>query len=59
MFRRTALVAFAAVAALTFAGCGDDTPAASSPSSSSAPAVSGTINVSAAASLTGTFTQGS
>jgi len=57
MFRRTALVAFAAVAALTFAGCGDDTPAASSPSSSSTPSLSGTINVFAAASLTGTFTQ--
>ena len=59
MFRRTALAALAAVAALTFAGCGDDTPAASSSSSgsSSTPALSGTVNVFAAASLTGTFTQ--
>ncbi|MFC6158620.1 molybdate ABC transporter substrate-binding protein [Kribbella jiaozuonensis] len=62
MFRRTALAALATVAALTMAGCGDDSPAASSSpssssSSSSTPAVSGTINVFAAASLTGTFTQ--
>jgi molybdate transport system substrate-binding protein len=59
MFRRAALAALAAVAALTVAGCGDDTPAASSsPSgSSSTPALSGTVNVFAAASLTGTFTQ--
>ena len=63
MFRRTALAALATVAALTMAGCGDDSPAASSSpsnsssSSSSAPAVSGSIAVFAAASLTGTFTQ--
>jgi len=59
MFRRTALAALAAVSALTLAGCGDDAPAASSsPSiSSSTPALSGTINVFAAASLTGSFTQ--
>lgn len=58
MFRRTAFAALAAVAALTFAGCGDDTPAASpSGSSSSTPALSGTVNVFAAASLTGSFTQ--
>jgi len=60
MFRRTALAALATVAALTMAGCGDDSPAASSaPSSSSSttPTVSGTITVFAAASLTGTFTQ--
>ena len=58
MFRRTAFAALAAVAALTLAGCGNDTPASSSPSnSSSTPAVSGTVNVFAAASLTGTFTQ--
>jgi len=58
MFRRTAFAALAAVAALTFAGCGDDSPAASSPSStgSSTAALSGTINVFAAASLTGSFT---
>ncbi|MEV5962835.1 molybdate ABC transporter substrate-binding protein [Kribbella sp. NPDC051952] len=62
MFRRTAFAALAAVAALTFAGCGDDSPAASSSpsgssSTSSTPAVSGSITVFAAASLTGTFTQ--
>lgn len=58
MFRRTAFAALAAVAALTLAGCGDDTPAASSsPSGSSTPALSGTVNVFAAASLTGSFTQ--
>ncbi|TCC15862.1 molybdate ABC transporter substrate-binding protein [Kribbella sindirgiensis] len=56
MFRRTAFAALAAVAALALAGCGDDTPASSSPSKSS-PAVSGAVNVFAAASLTGTFTQ--
>jgi molybdate transport system substrate-binding protein len=56
MLRRTALAALAAVAALTFAGCGDDTPAASS-GGSSTPALSGTVNVFAAASLTGSFTQ--
>ena len=59
MFRRTAFAALAAVAALALAGCGDDTPAASSSPSSGAgtPALSGTVNVFAAASLTGTFTQ--
>lgn len=56
MFRRTALVALAAVAALTLAACGDDSPAASSSSSGTAN-LSGTINVFAAASLTGSFTQ--
>ncbi|TCC21072.1 molybdate ABC transporter substrate-binding protein [Kribbella speibonae] len=56
MFRRTAFAALAAVTALALAGCGDDTPAASSPSKSS-PTVSGAVNVFAAASLTGTFTQ--
>jgi molybdate transport system substrate-binding protein len=64
MFRRTHATALctpllAAVAALTLVSCGDDTPAASSPSSSSSStaSLSGTINVFAAASLTGTFTQ--
>ncbi|MEV6410838.1 molybdate ABC transporter substrate-binding protein [Kribbella sp. NPDC051718] len=59
MFRRTLATAVTAVAALTLVSCGDDTPAASSPSSnsSSTASLSGTINVFAAASLTGTFTQ--
>jgi molybdate transport system substrate-binding protein len=61
MFRRTALAALATVVAITMAGCGDDSPAASSSpsnsSSSSTPTLSGTITVFAAASLTGTFTQ--
>jgi molybdate transport system substrate-binding protein len=62
MYRRTAIAALAAVAAFTLAGCGDDSPAASSSpsgtsSSSSTSALSGDINVFAAASLTGTFTQ--
>ena len=59
MFRRTVLIALAAVAALTLVSCGSDTPAASpsSPSSSSAAAISGTVTVFAAASLTGTFSQ--
>ena len=56
MFRRTAFAALATVAAVAVAGCGGDTPAASSPSTSSS-ALSGTVNVFAAASLTGTFTQ--
>jgi molybdate transport system substrate-binding protein len=56
MFRRTAVVALAAVAALTLAGCGSDSPAASS-SGSGTTKLSGTINVFAAASLTGSFTQ--
>jgi molybdate transport system substrate-binding protein len=52
-------VALAATVALTLAGCGDDTPAASSSSDSpsSAASLSGTINVFAAASLTESFTQ--
>jgi molybdate transport system substrate-binding protein len=62
MFRRTTVAALAAVATFALAGCGSDTPASStSPSSSSSsnstPALSGSITVFAAASLTGTFTQ--
>ena len=59
MFRRTVLTALASVAALSLVSCGSDTPAASpsSPSSSSAAAISGTVTVFAAASLTGTFSQ--
>lgn len=59
MLRRTVAVALTAVAALTLASCGDDSPAASSPSgnSSSTANLSGTVTVFAAASLTGTFTQ--
>ncbi|MGW6279197.1 molybdate ABC transporter substrate-binding protein [Kribbella sp. NPDC055071] len=62
MFRRTAIATLAAVSALALAGCGDDSPAASSSpsgasSSSSTPTLSGDITVFAAASLTGTFTQ--
>ncbi|MGW1340472.1 molybdate ABC transporter substrate-binding protein [Kribbella sp. NPDC002412] len=56
MLGRTALAAFAAVAALTVAGCGDDTPAASSGDAGTT-SLSGTVNVFAAASLTGSFTQ--
>lgn len=56
MFRRTALVALTAVAALTLAACGDDSPAASSGGSSTTN-LSGTVTVFAAASLTGSFTQ--
>jgi molybdate transport system substrate-binding protein len=56
MFRRTALVALTAIAALTLAACGDDSPAASS-SDTGASKVSGTVTVFAAASLTGSFTQ--
>jgi molybdate transport system substrate-binding protein len=56
MFRRTAIAALTAVAAFTLAGCGNDSPPASS-SSSSTTNLSGTINVFAAASLTGSFTQ--
>ncbi|WP_020391583.1 molybdate ABC transporter substrate-binding protein [Kribbella catacumbae] len=52
MFRRTVAVALAAVAASTLVSCGDDTPAASGTTS-----LSGTVNVFAAASLTGTFTR--
>jgi molybdate transport system substrate-binding protein len=59
MFRRTIATALTAVAALTVVSCGDDTPAASpsSSGSSSTASLSGTVNVFAAASLTGTFTQ--
>lgn len=57
MFRRTASAVLTAVAALTLVSCGTDQPAASSSSSSSTAAVSGTVTVFAAASLTGTFTQ--
>jgi molybdate transport system substrate-binding protein len=58
MFRRTAAVALTAVWLLTLVACGkDDSPAASTPSSASSEAVSGTVTVFAAASLTGTFTQ--
>ncbi len=56
MFRRTAFAALATVAALTLAACGDDSSAASSGDSSTSK-VSGTVNVFAAASLTGSFTQ--
>lgn len=56
MFRRATFAALAAVAVLAVAGCGDDTPAASS-GSSGTPTLSGEVNVFAAASLTGTFTQ--
>jgi molybdate transport system substrate-binding protein len=56
MFRRTVAATLTAVAAFTLAACGsNEAPAGSS--SSSTPALSGTINVFAAASLTGTFTQ--
>jgi molybdate transport system substrate-binding protein len=51
MFRRTVAATLTAVAALTLAACGSDEKPAS------ASALSGTINVFAAASLTGTFTQ--
>jgi molybdate transport system substrate-binding protein len=54
MFRRTATGVLTLVVALGLAACGDDTPAESS---SSAGTISGTVNVFAAASLTGTFTQ--
>jgi molybdate transport system substrate-binding protein len=59
MFRRTAAAGLTAVALLALSACGkDDSPAASTPSSStSSQAVSGTVTVFAAASLTGTFTQ--
>lgn len=56
MLRRTVATFVTAVAALTLVSCGDDTPAAA-PSGSSTANLSGTINVFAAASLTGTFTQ--
>jgi molybdate transport system substrate-binding protein len=55
MFRRTVAASLTAVAALTLAACGSDDKPAASPASSQA--LSGTINVFAAASLTGTFTQ--
>jgi len=54
MFRRTAAAVVAAVAALTLTSCGDDSSPAAAPSSAG---ISGTVNVFAAASLTGTFTQ--
>jgi molybdate transport system substrate-binding protein len=57
MVRRTTFAALAAVAALTFAGCGNDSPAASSGSAASSSSPKGTVTVLAAASLTGTFTQ--
>ena len=57
MFRRTTLAALAATVALTLAGCGDDTPAASPDSPSAAASLAGTVNVFAAASLTESFTQ--
>jgi molybdate transport system substrate-binding protein len=55
MVRRIAAVVLTAVLAITLADCGRETPAGSRPSS--ADAVSGTVTVFAAASLTGTFTQ--
>ena len=59
MFRRTVPATLTAVAALTLAACGsNEAPAGGSSSTpASTPALSGTINVFAAASLTGTFTQ--
>ncbi len=57
MFRRTVAVAVTAVAALSLAACGNDEKPAATSSQASTPALSGTINVFAAASLTGTFTQ--
>jgi molybdate transport system substrate-binding protein len=56
MFRRAAVAALTAVATLTLAACGDDSPAASSSDSGTAN-LSGTVTVFAAASLTGSFTQ--
>ena len=53
--RAAAVTALAAVAALTLVSCGEDTPAASTPSTGQS--ITGTVNVFAAASLTGTFTQ--
>jgi molybdate transport system substrate-binding protein len=59
MFRRTVAATLTAVAVLTLAACGSEDKPAAGPTSSQAstPALSGTINVFAAASLTGTFTQ--
>jgi molybdate transport system substrate-binding protein len=59
MPRRTVAATLTTIAALTLVACGsNDTPAAApASSSSSTPALSGTVNVFAAASLTGTFTQ--
>ncbi|WP_433162988.1 molybdate ABC transporter substrate-binding protein [Kribbella sp. CA-247076] len=54
MFRRTALATLAAVAVFTLAGCGEDSPAASTGGTTN---LSGTVTVFAAASLTGSFTQ--
>jgi molybdate transport system substrate-binding protein len=55
MFRRTVAATVTAVAALTLAACGSNEAPAGGSSSTSA--LSGTVNVFAAASLTGTFTQ--
>ncbi|MEU0093020.1 molybdate ABC transporter substrate-binding protein [Kribbella sp. NPDC006257] len=57
MFRRTVAATLTTVAALTLAACGSDEKPAASQASSSSPAPSGTVNVFAAASLTGAFTQ--
>jgi len=54
MFRRTAVAVMAALAALALTSCGDDASPSAAPSSAG---LSGTVNVFAAASLTGTFTQ--
>lgn len=54
MFRRTAVAVLAALAALALTSCGDDSSPSAAPSSAG---LSGTVNVFAAASLTGTFTQ--
>ncbi|MEU8221626.1 molybdate ABC transporter substrate-binding protein [Kribbella sp. NPDC048915] len=57
MVRRTALAALATVmAAAVVTACGADSPAASSPGTTKQ-TLSGTVQVFAAASLTGTFTQ--
>jgi len=54
MFRRTVAATLTAVAALTLAACGSNQAPAGGSSTST---LSGTVNVFAAASLTGTFTQ--
>jgi molybdate transport system substrate-binding protein len=56
MFRRTAAAVLAGVAALGLTACGDENQASPPPGSGTAQ-VSGELNVFAAASLTGTFTQ--
>jgi molybdate transport system substrate-binding protein len=53
MFRRTVATVLTVVAAVSLVSCGEDKPAASGSTAN----LSGTINVFAAASLTGTFTQ--